>query len=440
MSSEQAAADPIIRVRDLSKCYHIYRRPVDRVLEMLLPGKQSRHAEFWALKNIGFEINRGETVGIIGRNGSGKSTLLEIICDTLNPTTGEVSVGGRVAALLELGAGFNPEFTGRENVMMNAAIMGIPESRIKEKFDEVVEFAEIGDHIEQPVKTYSSGMYVRLAFATAIHMEPEILVVDEALAVGDIRFQRKCFRVFENLKQQNKTILFVTHSVELVRTYCDRAIFLEQGEMQNIGDPREVVYDYLDLLFGSQGEGRPQVVAAPAGGNGNEPAVFNLDPAIDGCAARRTYNPMEYRWGDARAKIIDYVVECDGKIDPAVCEQGQTMTVRMLVAFQEALDGLIYGLTVKTVDGVTVYGANTRNRDFETQPHQAGERVEICFRFQLNLVQGNYFVSLGVALDDNTVDNLAIDRRYDLFTLAVHGDRADFGIADLVLEFDELKR
>ena len=431
----EAATEPVIRVAGLGKCYHIYQRPVDRVLEML-PGARRRHEEFWALRDIDFEIERGETVGIIGRNGSGKSTLLEIICDTLNPTTGEVRVNGRVAALLELGAGFNPEFTGRENVMMNAAIMGIPEERIRERFDEVVAFAEIGEHIEQPVKTYSSGMYVRLAFATAIHMEPEILVVDEALAVGDIRFQRKCFRVFENLKQQGRTILFVTHAVELVRSYCDRAIFLERGELRGIGDPREVVYDYLDLLFGSQGERRPVTVAPPAGEGGGS-APVNLDPAVDGCTARRTYNPSEYRWGDGRARIIDYVVASGGRIDPAVCEQGAEATVRMIVHFGEPLSDLIYGLTLKTVDGVTVYGANTRNRKIDTAPRQAGETVEIRFVLRLNLVPGNYFVSLGVALDDDSVDNLAIDRRYDLFTLAIHGDRADFGIADLALEFDE---
>ena len=250
MCSDTTSAELAIRASGLGKAYQLYQRPMDRLLDLVWPKSQGRFDSFWALQDVNFEITRGQTVGIIGRNGSGKSTLLEIIANTLQATTGEVEVNGRIAALLELGAGFNPEFTGRENVLMNAAIMGIPEETIHAKMEEIVAFANIGEHIHHPVKTYSSGMYVRLAFATSIHMDPEILIVDEALAVGDIGFQRKCFREFERFKEQGKTILFVTHAVELIRTYCDSAIFLHDGKVRMQGDPRDVVHDYLDMLFG----------------------------------------------------------------------------------------------------------------------------------------------------------------------------------------------
>ncbi len=438
---------PAIQVENLGKCYHLYEKPLSRVVDLIMPGPGKRYKPFWALRDANFTIESGQTVGIIGRNGSGKSTLLEMICDTLQPSEGSVQIKGRVAALLELGAGFNPEFTGRENVYMNAAIMGIERAVIEDKFSEIEAFANIGDYINHPVSTYSSGMYVRLAFATSIHMDPDILIVDEALAVGDIRFQRKCFREFERFKREGKTILFVTHAVDLIRSYCDSAIFLHKGEIRRQGDPRDVVHDYLDMLFGSDTEPSDSTAAASV----NKPVIgnsesidgeaasdgMNRDPGIDACAQRRSYNASEYRWGEQQAQIIDYRVESAATYDPVVVQQGEEITITMRVYFHHAMDDLIYGVLVKTLDGTTVYGANTRERKIQVGARVQGEIVDISFTLQNCLIRGSYFFSLGVAQNNDTVDNLAIDRRYDLFSLAVDGGENDFGLADLQMKYGE---
>jgi len=433
---------PAVQVENLGKCYHLYEKPLSRVADLILPGPAKRYQPFWALRGANFKIEPGQTVGIIGRNGSGKSTLLEMICNTLQPSEGRVKIRGRVAALLELGAGFNPEFTGRENVYMNAAIMGIERALIDEKFSEIEAFANIGDYINHPVSTYSSGMYVRLAFATSIHMDPDILIVDEALAVGDIRFQRKCFREFERFKREGKTILFVTHAVDLIRSYCDSAIFLHQGEIRRQGDPRDVVHDYLDMLFGSD-DGATQIAEEVAqqqnaGAHHVEsPGELNANSALDGCALRRSYNASEYRWGERHAQIIDYRVTSAAEVDPVVVQQGEEITVTMRVVFHQPLADLIYGITLKTLDGTTVYGANTREREIEVPARHAGEMVDVSFKLQNHLVQGSYFFSLGVAQNNDTVDNLALDRRYDLFSLAIDGGQKDFGLVNLQMQYGE---
>lgn len=449
MTSSQSERLPAVRVENLGKCYHLYEKPLARVMDLILPGPARRFEPFWALKDASFEIEAGQTVGIIGRNGSGKSTLLEIICSTLQPSEGRVKVSGKIAALLELGAGFNPEFTGRENVYMNAAIMGIDQAVIDQKFSEIEAFANIGEYINHPVSTYSSGMYVRLAFATSIHMDPDILIVDEALAVGDIGFQRKCFREFERFKREGKTILFVTHAVELIRSYCDSAIFLHKGEIRRQGDPRDVVYDYLDMLFGSEdGSSGADTQSNKIPSNradvasletlqASNPAVLNADVAVDGARRRKSYNASEYRWGEQQAQIIDYLVESAGVFDPVVLGQGDDIKITMRVFFHQALDDLIYGITVKTLDGTTVYGANTREREIALKTRAKGEMADICFTLKNNLVQGSYFISLGVAQHNDTVDNLALDRRYDLFSIAVDGEVRDFGLANMNMLFEE---
>lgn len=444
--SDKIETEAVIKVNGLGKCYHLYQKPIDRVIDLVMPGPARRYQPFWALRNATFEIKAGQTVGIIGRNGSGKSTMLEIICNTLQASEGSVEIKGKIAALLELGAGFNPDFTGRENVYMNAAIMGIDKDVVARKFDEIEAFANIGEYINHPVKTYSSGMYVRLAFATSIHMDPDILVVDEALAVGDIRFQRKCFREFERFKREGKTILFVTHAVELIRSYCDSAIFLHNGEVRRQGEPRDVVHDYLDMLFGSEdgsssADDKPtpsvkrvssqQSDAAPVNGE------LSLDPTRDACKTRRSYNASEYRWGEQQAQIIDYRVQAGEVIDPVVIQQEQAIKITMRVMFHEPLEELIYGVTIKTLDGTLVYGANTREREITLLPGTKGQMVDISFTLENNLVQGSYFFSLGVAQNNDTVDNLAIDRRYDLFSIAIDGEQRDFGLTNMKMQFDE---
>jgi lipopolysaccharide transport system ATP-binding protein len=397
--------------------------------------RRKYHSQFWALKDISFEINRGETLGLVGPNGSGKSTLLEILCGTSTASKGEAEVNGRVAALLELGAGFNPEFTGRENVLLNAAIQGISREAIETRFDSIAEFSGIGEFIEHPVKTYSSGMYVRLAFAAAIGMKPDILIVDEALAVGDIRFQRKCYRYFHELQSHGTTIIFVTHAVELVRSHCDRAILLNSGKINSIGTPKEVIHDYLELMFTPEfRDGRVRKDIEMTDG------VRDLLPGQDHedrCIQRRSYNPDEFRWGNRHAEIRDFAIKTPNGSDPVTFECGAAMELKMQVYFNESMEGVIYGLTIRTVDGVMVFGANTRNRQIETKRRSRGETAEVYFAFTLNILPGEYFLSLGVAQDDDSVDNLAIDRRYDLVHLTVTGGPDDLGFAELCMRIEE---
>ena len=255
--------DIVLSVRNVSKCFEMYEKPVHRLYQTLCAGKKRFYKEFWALRDINFEVRKGECIGIIGRNGAGKSTLLQIITGTLAPTTGEVNLKGRVAALLELGSGFNPEFTGKENVYLNGAILGLSKAEIDAKYDDIVAFADIGEFIDQPVKTYSSGMMVRLAFAVNASVDPDVLIVDEALAVGDAAFQLKCATRMRKLVESGVTILFVSHDVSSVRTYCNRAIWLANGGLRQIGDVKEVTSRYLEDLFGADVGNATAVKAEP---------------------------------------------------------------------------------------------------------------------------------------------------------------------------------
>ena len=442
-------SDPIsaLTVTGLGKVYRIYNRPVDRIRELYSIRGRKYHREFTALQNITFDVFQGETIGVIGPNGSGKSTLLEIIAGTLFATSGKVIKKGSVSALLELGAGFNPRFTGRENVYLNASILGIPKNRLEAKLDALLQFADIGEFIDHPVSTYSSGMYVRLAFATAISSDPDILIVDEALAVGDIRFQRKCYRRFQEMQASGKTILFVSHSVELIQNHCSRAIFLNAGNIEEIGEPKVVVQAYLEHLFGSEVQQIGEVDHSEVT-TGIDPADQGTSPSgtvseslsldQDHCTQRRSYNSNEYRWGDRRAVIFDYQLRSKAGNDQVVFESGENLELMAYVRFYQELTDLIYGCTVKTVDGQTVYGTNTRQRVIDVSHGKAGTTVVICFQFDLNLVPGEYFISLGVAVDDDERDNIAIDRRYDLIHITVSGDYGGFGLAQMNMSIAEV--
>ena len=432
--------DSAITVRGLGKDYRIYQRPIDRIREMYSVRGRDYHSVFTALDNVSFDVAPGQTVGIIGPNGSGKSTLLEMVCGTLTPTRGTVTVSGRLAALLELGAGFNPAFSGRENVYLNAALLGISREEVEERFEDIVEFAGIGEFVEHPVSTYSSGMYVRLAFATAVNTDPDVLIVDEALAVGDIRFQRKCFRRFQEMQKAGKTILFVTHSVDLVQAHCSHAIYLKSGEVRSKGEPKTVIQDYLEDLFGSESTNGSDDASSrelETFPKTNKSRAEEELPS-DLCPTRPFYNPNEYRWGDKRAVIYDYTLESlDDSIRGGV-KSGQTIVLKVFIAFLANVENCILGFTIKTVDGRTVFGANTRERSIDLPKCSAGDRTVACFRFVCSLVAGEYFVSIGIAEDDQTRDNIAIDRRYDFIYLLVTSPRTDFGIADFNLSIDLL--
>jgi len=441
MSSEDIA----IRVSNLSKCYQIYDNPRDRLKQFVVPrmqrisGREPKQyfREFWALKDVSFEVKKGETVGIIGRNGSGKSTLLQIICGTLSPTNGSVETRGRIAALLELGSGFNPEFTGRENVYMNAAVLGLSKEEVDARFDAIAAFADIGDFIEQPVKTYSSGMVVRLAFAVQSQIDPAILIVDEALSVGDAKFQAKCFERLRKLKENGTSILLVTHSTEQIVMHCSTAILLNSGIQLEVGEPRHVINRYMDLLFGKERkilESSPaQPVDAPA------PSAFNdayaLSNSEDLFITRPGYNPHEYRWGDGAAMILDYYLAADGDPYPSAITLGQTILVAISVKFHVDLLRPIFGLIIKTKEGVAINGANSEIlecTEFQSL-FQKGAIMYAEAYFKCRLAPGDYFMSIGIATRQGE-EYIPHDRRYDAIHFVVRPHTQFVGLADLDLK------
>ncbi len=423
---------PVIRVSGLTKSYQIYSRPEHRFLQSLLRGRKRFYHEFRALDDVSFDVRRGETVGILGRNGSGKSTLLQIIAGTLNPSAGKVEVNGRTSAILELGSGFNPEFTGRENIVLSTAIAGMSEAETAARMDRIVRFADIGDYIDQPVKTYSSGMYARLTFAVAIHIDPEILIVDEALAVGDARFQAQCFRKFEEFRDNGVTILFVTHSVEQIVRHCSRAVLIDAGRLVMEGNPKAVVARYLELLFGTRpgrrDAGRPVATQEALG------SLFGPDTGAtqDRFAARGSYNALEHRWGNGKAQIVDYLVlDAEGR-ETGMLRTGEAGAVVMKVAFRADVAQPILGLTIKTPDGIEVSGNNSRDAVAWApfRARSAGEVVYARFDFSCALNGGDYLLSLGVA-EDTPEGVVPLDRRYDSILLRVVNARRNFGLVDL---------
>ena len=441
MSSDDIA----IRVQGLSKCYGIYANPHDRLKQFILPrlqrliGQASKQyfREFWALKDVSFEIKKGETVGIIGRNGSGKSTLLQMICGTLNPTSGSIQTNGRIAALLELGSGFNPEFTGRENVYMNAAVLGLSKEEVDERFDDIAAFADIGQFIDQPVKTYSSGMVVRLAFAVQSQVEPDILVVDEALSVGDAKFQAKCFERLRQLKENGTSILLVTHSSEQIVTHCSTAILLNNGAQLETGEPRHVVNRYMDLLFGKE----KTAIQTESKRHSEVPAAsctaiaYQLSQLEDCFATRHGYNPYEYRWGDGAATILDYYLAADDETYPSAISTGQRVTLAVSIKFHRDFYRPILGITIKTKEGVTVYGVNSETLecgDF-LKLGRGGSVAQVETVFTCRLAPGDYFVSLGIASKYGE-DVIPHDRRYDSVYLQIRPNSLFFGLADLELK------
>ncbi len=444
------SSESVLSLRDVSKCYRIFNRPPDRLKQFLFP-KRRYFTEFWALRDISFQIEKGSCTGIIGRNGAGKSSLLQLIAGTLSPTAGEIQRAGSIAALLELGSGFNPEFTGRENVFLNGSILGFSQEQMRERYEEIIQFADIGPFIDQPVKTYSSGMMIRLAFAVAINVDPEILIVDEALSVGDAKFQARCFRRFEEFKEQKKTILFVTHATEQVLRHCDRAILLEGGQIEADGEPTAVTNRYLELLFGNSS-------VKPARRRWNAPSTADAASVsrpereeighflahhseTDYVPLRPGYNKSEFRWGDKEAEIIDYLLESPSSIDGQHFDADEELTLYCKVRFHRAVERPIYGLTIKTPDGVTVYGSNSRDwgagRSYV--PQEGGDVAVVRFSLVPRLVSGHYLLSLGVA-EESVEQVVPLDRRYDLIEIFVNNRGKAFGIADLGLECDVLSR
>ena len=404
MSSETTATEYAIEVNGLGKCYQIYDKPSDRLKQMLVRGRKRYYKEFWALKDVSFKIKKGETVGIIGRNGSGKSTLLQMICGTLNPTGGEVKVHGRVAALLELGAGFNPEFSGVENVYMAASLYGLSKQEVDQRFDAIATFADIGDHIHQPVKTYSSGMYVRLAFAVIAHVDADILVIDEALAVGDAFFTQKCMRFLRNFMKHG-TVLFVSHDTSSVRGLCNHAVWLEKGCIIQSGTPKDVCERYLEAFFeanqGRHNEHSPRpercTEALPAPRDQRQDFINNSNLRNDIQVFR--FIPDAASFGKRSVEIVNVGFFDSDRRPLAWIVGGEDVILRVSAVAQAPLTSVIIGFHVKDRLGQTMFGDNTYISYMGSPVGcEAGEELAAEFQFQMpRLATGDYSVSTAIA-------------------------------------------
>ena len=422
-----------IQVTNVEKVYKLYDKPSDRIREALGFGRGKHHTEHHALKGIDLTIRQGECVGIIGTNGSGKSTILKIITGVLNPTGGDVTVNGRISALLELGAGFNMEYNGIENIYLNGTMIGFSEKEIDGKLDAILDFADIGEYVYQPVKTYSSGMFVRLAFAVAINIDPEILIVDEALSVGDVFFQAKCYHKFEEFKEMGKTIVFVSHDLSSISKYCDRVVLLNQGTKLGEGEPKKMIDIYKQVLVGQY--------TVPESENGSLLDDEELRRAARGGkdssapAGGKTEggdaeNPERLEYGSKKAVITEYYITDEkGTRTPAILK-GSTFTIHMKVRMMEDLSAPIFAFTIKNVRGTEITGTNTMFEKAFLEPVKAGEEREVTFMQEMNLQGGDYLLSLGVTGYEND-DFTVYHRLYDVLSLTVISDKDTVGFYDM---------
>ena len=434
------AEDIAISVNDVSKMYKLYDNPMDRLKESLGLSRKKKYKEHYALNHVSFQVHKGETVGIIGTNGSGKSTILKIITGVLSPTAGEIAVNGRISALLELGAGFNGEYSGLENVYLNGSMIGFSREEIDAKLQSILDFADIGDFIYQPVKTYSSGMFVRLAFAVAINIDPEILIVDEALSVGDVFFQAKCYRKFEEFKEMGKTILFVSHDLSSIGKYCDRVVLLNKGEKLAEGGAKEMVnlyrrvlvnqYDDADLEEGAENAEAGQDGQLTDGTAGEN--VSKKEHAGGGRAMKDSLNlnPKVLEYGSKLGEIVDFAIRDDTGMITNVIEKGKEFSVQMKVRFQADVNDPIFAFTLKDLKGTEITGTNTMYEHTPVKPQKAGDVREITFKQIMPLEAGEYMLCLGcTGYKDG--DFTVFHRLYDVCNLTVITDKKAVGYFDM---------
>lgn len=411
-----------IKVEKVSKVYRLYEKPTDRVKDALGFGKKKRYKEHYALNDVSFEVKRGESVGIIGTNGSGKSTILKIITGVLNPTSGNVTVDGRISALLELGAGFNMEYTGIENIYLNGTMCGFTREEVDERMQDILNFADIGDFVYQPCKTYSSGMFVRLAFAVAINIEPEILIVDEALSVGDVFFQAKCYKKFEEFKEMGKTIIFVSHDLSSISKYCDRVILLNKGDKVAEGGPKEMVNLYKRFLVNQGDMGKALRSGAQGAADGEK--------EIAGWKSNYVINPGLDEYGTGAANIIDFaVVDEEGRCTNSIIK-GTAFQIKSKVRFLEPVDNPIFTFTFKNIKGTAVTGSNTMIEKVDIGTAQPGEVYVACFEQEMSLQGGEYLLSIsctGYADGEFRVYH----RLYDVINVTVISDKDTVGFYDM---------
>lgn len=418
---------PAIEVKDVVKVYKLYDNPRDRIKDAFGLGKKQKPKLHYALNGVSLNIYRGETVGIIGTNGSGKSTILKIITGVLNPTSGEVNVDGRISALLELGAGFNQEYNGIENVYLNGTMMGFSEKEIDGKLPEILEFADIGDYVYQPVKTYSSGMFVRLAFAVAINIEPEILIVDEALSVGDVFFQAKCYHKFEEFKQLGKTIVFVSHDLSSISKYCDRVFLLNKGNLLGEGSPKEMIDAYKRVLVGQY-----EVPEEPEENRlADDEELRRAAGATHSTGnAALGKNPSALEYGTKQAQILEYYVTDDRCVRTTAVIKGSMFTLHMKVRFTEHIPAPIFAFSFKNVIGTEITGTNSMIEKSFLESVEPGQEKEITFTQKMSLQGGEYLISLGVTgYRGDTFE--VYHRLYDALNITVVSDKNTVGYYDM---------
>ena len=420
-----------IRVDDVSKLYKLYDKPSDRLKESLGLTRKKLYKEHYALHNVSFDVKRGETVGIIGTNGSGKSTILKIITGVLNPSGGHVEIDGRISALLELGAGFNMEYTGIENIYLNGTMIGFSREEIDAKMQDILDFADIGDFVHQPVKTYSSGMFVRLAFAVAINIDPEILIVDEALSVGDVFFQAKCYKKFEDFKKMGKTILFVSHDLGSISKYCDRVVLLNRGKKLAEGTPKEMVSMYKRIMVNQD---KAEEIAAhqmdmssleeddekeikEAACEGQWKKHYNLNPDVD-------------EYGNGAAEIEDFaIIDENGNYTNAIVK-GTRFRLKSKVKFKQDIHDPIFTYTFKNIQGVAITGTNTMYEKKDVPLAKEGETYVVTFEQDMFLQGGEYLLSMScTGYRDGEFQ--VYHRLYDVCNVTVVSDKNTVGFYDM---------
>ncbi len=427
-----------IDVKNVTKIYRLYDRPADRLKESLSLTKKNYHKDFYALKDVSFDVEKGQSVGIIGTNGSGKSTMLKIITGVLTPSEGAVNVEGKISALLELGAGFNMEYTGIENIYMNGTMMGFTRAEMDAKLPEILEFADIGEFVHQPVKSYSSGMFVRLAFALAINVDPEILIVDEALSVGDIFFQAKCYHRMDELRKKGTTILMVTHDMSSVLKYCDKCILLNNGEKVAEGRPGEMVDLYKKILAGQYDQLEAMIDEREAANRvekkQNSAAEHSANAlTADGkdlMRASMTINPNVNEYGNGKAEIYDFgILDKDLRLTNLVLK-GESFTIREKIRFHERIEAPIFTYTIRDKKGTDLSGTNTMFENADVGSVGPGDEYEVEFTQNMDLQGGEYLISMSCTGFEQG-EHVVYHRLYDLLNLTVISNKNTVGVYDM---------
>jgi teichoic acid transport system ATP-binding protein len=424
-----------LTVNNVTKIYKLYEKPIDRLKEAMSLTHKNYHRDFFALNGISFDVEKGQTVGIIGTNGSGKSTILKIITGVLTPTTGDVQVNGVISALLELGAGFNMDYTGIENIYMNGTMMGFSRKEMDEKLQDILDFADIGDFVYQPVKTYSSGMFVRLAFALAINVEPEILIVDEALSVGDVFFQAKCYRRMEEIRKNGTTILMVTHDMGAIIKYCDRVVVLNKGNFIAEGEPGKMVDLYKKILANQMDDLNEELEAVDNrlynDFSGDQAIAERSRAAAGGMMKDKlTINPNRTEYGDKRAEIIDFgLLDERGNITNLLLK-GERFTIKERIHFHGEIETPIFTYTIKDKRGADLTGTNTMFESSDVKSVRKGDEYVVEFTQKMTLQGGEYLLSMSCTGFENG-EHVVYHRLYDIVNITVISNKNTVGVYDM---------